>query len=88
MNPIPTKVLILGGYGTFGGRLAQLLAGDARVTLLIGGRSFGQAQTVEVDRRTGLAIEVAAYNQTVSTADRREGVRAAIERRAPKFTGS
>ncbi len=45
MSPIPTRVLILGGYGTFGGRLAQLLAGDSRVTLLIGGRSFEQAQT-------------------------------------------
>jgi hypothetical protein len=39
------KVLILGGYGTFGGRLAQLLAGETRVTLLIGGRSRVQAQT-------------------------------------------
>jgi hypothetical protein len=39
------KVLILGGYGTFGGRLAQLLAGDARVALLIGGRSLARAQT-------------------------------------------
>jgi Domain of unknown function (DUF4166)/Saccharopine dehydrogenase NADP binding domain len=38
------KVLILGGYGTFGGRLAQLLAGDARVKLLIGGRSLERAQ--------------------------------------------
>ena len=45
MSPIPTKVLILGGYGTFGGRLAQLLAGDARVTLLIAGRSLAKAQT-------------------------------------------
>src|SRR3984957_18514907 len=44
MNPIPTRVLILGGYGTFGGRLAQLLAGDARLTLLIAGRSLSQAQ--------------------------------------------
>jgi enoyl-CoA hydratase/carnithine racemase len=42
----------------------------------------------EVDRRTGLIIEVAAYNQTVPTSDRREGIRAAIERRPPKFTGS
>jgi enoyl-CoA hydratase/carnithine racemase len=41
----------------------------------------------EVDRRSGLIIEVAAYNQTVPTADRREGIRAAIERRAPKFAG-
>lgn len=45
MNPISTKVLILGGYGTFGGRLAHLLAGDARVTLLIAGRSLSKAQT-------------------------------------------
>ena len=33
-----TRVLILGGYGNFGGRLAQLLAHDARLTLLITGR--------------------------------------------------
>jgi len=45
VNPIATKVLILGGYGTFGGRLAQLLAVDARVTLLFGGRSLALAQT-------------------------------------------
>jgi glutathione peroxidase-family protein len=38
------KVLILGGYGTFGGRLAQLLAVDKRITLLIAGRSLPKAQ--------------------------------------------
>ena len=38
------KVLILGGYGTFGGRLAQLLAGEARLTLIIAGRSIRQAE--------------------------------------------
>jgi enoyl-CoA hydratase/carnithine racemase len=42
---------------------------------------------LEVDLRTGLVIEIAAYNQTVPTEDRREGIRAARERRAPKFTG-
>jgi enoyl-CoA hydratase/carnithine racemase len=42
---------------------------------------------LEVDRRTGLVLEIAAYNQTVPTRDRREGIRAAIERRAPKFSG-
>ena len=41
----------------------------------------------EVDRRSGLIIEIAAYNQTVPTWDRREGIRAAIERRAPAFKG-
>ncbi len=39
------KVLILGGYGTFGGRLARLLAGEARLTLIVAGRSLKQAQT-------------------------------------------
>lgn len=38
------KILILGGYGTFGGRLAYLLAKDARLTLLIAGRSVQKAK--------------------------------------------
>lgn len=37
------KILILGGYGTFGGRLAYLLANDERLTLLIAGRSKEKA---------------------------------------------
>lgn len=37
------KILILGGYGTFGGRLAQLLATDERLTLIIAGRSWEKA---------------------------------------------
>jgi hypothetical protein len=38
------KVLILGGYGTFGGRLAQLLADESRLTLIIAGRSRTKAE--------------------------------------------
>lgn len=38
------RVLILGGYGTFGGRLAQLLADEPRLTLVIAGRSLEQAR--------------------------------------------
>jgi hypothetical protein len=37
------KILILGGYGTFGGRLAHLLAKDERLTLFIAGRSKEKA---------------------------------------------
>ena len=37
------KILILGGYGTFGGRLARLLADDERLTLVIAGRSQQRA---------------------------------------------
>ncbi len=39
-----TRVLILGGYGNFGGRLAQLLADEPRLTLLIAGRSAERAE--------------------------------------------
>ena len=38
------KLLILGGYGVFGGRLAQLLADEPRLTLLIAGRDLARAQ--------------------------------------------
>jgi Domain of unknown function (DUF4166)/Saccharopine dehydrogenase NADP binding domain len=38
------KILILGGYGTFGRRLAQLLTDDSRLTLVIAGRSLAKAQ--------------------------------------------
>jgi Domain of unknown function (DUF4166)/Saccharopine dehydrogenase NADP binding domain len=38
------KILILGGYGTFGGRLAQLLADESRLTLVIAGRSRAKAE--------------------------------------------
>ncbi|MES2034213.1 MAG: saccharopine dehydrogenase NADP-binding domain-containing protein, partial [Pseudomonadota bacterium] len=39
------RVLIVGGYGTFGGRLARLLADEARLTLLIAGRSEEKARS-------------------------------------------
>jgi enoyl-CoA hydratase/carnithine racemase len=41
----------------------------------------------ETDLRTGLAIEIEAYNRTVPTADRREGILAAREKRKPVFKG-
>lgn len=46
------RVLILGGYGTFGARLARLLARDRRLTLLIAGRSRAKAQAL-CDRLDG-----------------------------------
>jgi hypothetical protein len=44
MTLAPLRVLILGGYGTFGGRLAQLLADEDRLTLIIAGRSRAGAE--------------------------------------------
>jgi hypothetical protein len=38
------KILILGGYGVFGGRLAQLLADRGDLTLMIAGRDLAKAR--------------------------------------------
>lgn len=40
-----------------------------------------------LDRRSALALEAGLYDRLVSTADRREGIRAFIERRPPDFKG-
>lgn len=39
------RVLIIGGYGNFGSYIARALAGDANISLLIGGRSQEKADT-------------------------------------------
>ena len=38
------RVLIIGGYGNFGGYIARSLAGDAEIRLLVGGRSVAKGQ--------------------------------------------
>ena len=40
------KILILGGYGVFGGRLARLLADEPALTLVIAGRSKAKATDI------------------------------------------
>ena len=69
----PCKVLILGGYGTFGGRLARLLGAAEGVRLTIAGRSLEKAarfcatlpagfghDAARVDRDGNLRAQVAA----------------------------
>ncbi len=41
---MPMKIIVLGGYGIFGGRLCQLLVGDARIALFVAGRNLHSAQ--------------------------------------------
>lgn len=38
------KILILGGYGVFGGRLAELLADMSGLEILVCGRSLARAE--------------------------------------------
>ncbi|MBY2995854.1 DUF4166 domain-containing protein [Rhizobium leguminosarum] len=46
------SLLIIGGYGTFGGRLARLLGDEPRLRLLVGGRSLEKADDFVADLRT------------------------------------
>jgi short subunit dehydrogenase-like uncharacterized protein len=39
------RILVLGGYGTFGGRLVRLLADRPGLTMLVAGRSGAKAQS-------------------------------------------
>lgn len=39
------KILLVGGYGTFGGRIVELIEDQPRLTLLIAGRSMEKATT-------------------------------------------
>ena len=65
--------------------LARQIAAQGPVSI----RQIKRAMTigVETDLKTGLALEIEAYNRTVTTKDRREGVLAYNEGRVPQFIG-
>lgn len=56
-------IFIAGGYGTFGGRLATLLADDTRLTLVIGGRSKPKAETFLATLPPGAQRRAAAFDR-------------------------
>jgi enoyl-CoA hydratase len=66
--------------------VARAIAAGGPIAIKQARRAMGLG--VETDLKTGLGIEVEAYNRTVSTTDRREGVRAFNEKRPAKFTGA
>ena len=58
-----TRVLIVGGYGTFGGRLAQLLADEPRLTLIVAGRDRARAETFCKNLRSAAKLEALAFDR-------------------------
>ena len=52
--------MIVGGYGTFGGRLVQLLEHDSRLTLIVAGRSQNRSSAFCASRKAARATLVAA----------------------------
>ena len=64
---------------------ARAIAENAPIGVRSAKASLDKA--VELDRATGYDFEIVAYNATVSTEDRLEGVRAFNEKRKPDFKG-
>ncbi|MFM5947937.1 MAG: saccharopine dehydrogenase NADP-binding domain-containing protein, partial [Novosphingobium sp.] len=63
-----TRVLILGGYGNFGGYVARALAGDPAITLVIAGRSLTKAQAFAGTLAAANPAEAAALDIDVINA--------------------
>ena len=57
------RILILGGYGVFGGRLAGLLADEARLTLVIAGRSAERARAFCAGLKGAATAEAAVFDR-------------------------
>jgi enoyl-CoA hydratase/carnithine racemase len=64
---------------------ALRIAANAPVSVRQAKRALDKA--TELDRMTGYAFEIEAYNRTVVTQDRQEGIDAFNERRKPRYKG-
>jgi hypothetical protein len=76
---VPLKVLVIGGYGVFGGRLIQLLEDEPRLRLFVAGRSAARADAfvrsrgstaskltpIELDRAGDIAARLAAIQPDI-----------------------
>jgi hypothetical protein len=70
------KVLVIGGYGVFGGRLIQLLEDEPRLNLLVAGRSSARADTfVRARRSTAAKLTPIGFDRADDVADRLAAIR-------------
>ena len=65
--------------------VAARIAANAPVSVRQAKKALDKA--TETDRATGYAFEIEAYNRTVVTEDRQEGINAFNEKRKPKYKG-
>jgi hypothetical protein len=56
----PLKILIVGGYGVFGGRIVELLETNPNLTLVVAGRSLDKAEAFCRSRFKAAALLIAA----------------------------
>jgi Saccharopine dehydrogenase NADP binding domain len=81
----PTRVLLLGGYGFFGGRIAASLARNSRVQLVLAGRDLQKATALayQLGLTAGHARRVDAEDPRLATLLRKLEVRVVIHTAGP-----
>ena len=62
------RVLVVGGYGTFGGRVVALLEDEPRLTLIVAGRSLRRAEDFIRPRGARARLEAAAFDRGANAA--------------------
>jgi hypothetical protein len=62
------RILIVGGYGVFGGRIVELLEDEPRLTLIVAGRALQRAQDFVRSRRPAAKLEPAAFDRDADVA--------------------
>jgi Domain of unknown function (DUF4166)/Saccharopine dehydrogenase NADP binding domain len=67
MSEIRLRILIVGGYGIFGGRLVQLLAEEPRLTLVVAGRSQAKVQAFCASLHGQATLIAAAFDRDGDT---------------------
>jgi enoyl-CoA hydratase/carnithine racemase len=65
--------------------VAKRIAANAPISVRQAKKSLDKA--TELDRASGYAFEIEAYNRTLATADRQEGIAAYNEKRKPRYRG-
>ena len=64
---------------------AQTLAENAPIAVRQAKQAIGKGRQMSL--ADGLSFEIEAYNRTIPSQDRREGVKAFNEKRKPNFSG-
>jgi len=70
------KILVVGGYGTFGGRIVELLENEAGLTLVVAGRSLAKAEAYCAGRgATKAQLLAAQFDRDGDLAGQLEAIR-------------
>ncbi len=72
------RVLVVGGYGAFGGRLVALLEDEPRLTLIVAGRSVRRAEDFGRGRLPRARLEAAAFDRGANLAAQLEALAPAV----------